>query len=137
VEFEITETAVLEDRQSALEILQQLKSLGVSLALDDFGTGFSSLTHLKMLPIDVLKMDRSFLADVLDDVKAKNLYVGVVQLAHSIGMEVVAEGVETREQVEFLKESGCDVLQGYYFSRPLPPEEIRQVVLGEIPLPPL
>ncbi|MBF7096362.1 bifunctional diguanylate cyclase/phosphodiesterase [Alkalibacter mobilis] len=124
LEFEITETAVLTNEENVLNSLLDFKSRGITIALDDFGTGFSSLTHLQSLPIDVLKIDRSFLMNVLNNPKEESLYLGVVSLAQSLGLSVVAEGIETKEQAEFLLKNNCDLGQGYYFSKAIPAEDI-------------
>ncbi|SHE69166.1 bifunctional diguanylate cyclase/phosphodiesterase [Alkalibacter saccharofermentans] len=128
VEFEITETAILTNEKNVLKALDIMKKNGITIALDDFGTGYSSLNHLQNLPIDVLKIDSSFLMNIHKSDKEKSLYESVIQLAHSLELEVVAEGVETKEQVEFLKENKCDTLQGYYFSRPLPPDKAEVII---------
>lgn len=98
--------------------LQEIKDLGLSVALDDFGTGYSSLNYLTKLPIDVLKIDRSFVIDLLTNKKSRCIVENIIQLSHELGIDVVAEGVEEIEQVEYLKDILCDVVQGYYFSKP-------------------
>ncbi|QSX07953.1 EAL domain-containing protein [Alkalibacter rhizosphaerae] len=128
LELEITEAAILYNEGQALEQLKRLKKRGITIALDDFGTGYSSLTHLQKLPIDTLKVDRSFLLHVLEDPRERSLYMGVVNLAHDLGLRVVAEGVETKEQVEFLLSNHCILGQGYYFSKVLPPEEMETLL---------
>ena len=117
--LELTETSVMHDPEAALTTLQSLKELGVTIALDDFGTGYSSLSHLGRFPIDLLKIDRSFM---VDDPYAKRIVLGVMGLAHSLGLTAIAEGVEVVEQVEDLKALGCEQAQGYYFARPEPPD---------------
>lgn len=118
--LEITETALMADPGAALESLTALKNLGVGLAVDDFGTGYSSLTYLKKFPIDELKIDRSFIGG-LDSDKGDAAIVGsCIELAHAVGLRAVAEGVETSGQLRTLKEMGCDLAQGYHFTRPLP-----------------
>jgi diguanylate cyclase (GGDEF)-like protein len=119
LEIEITETAVLADPGHAAEIAACLRAAGVSVALDDFGTGYSSLTHLRELPIDRVKVDRSFVSSCLEDRSSSAILVAVVRLAHDLGMEVVAEGVETAEQLAFLRSVGCDAAQGYFIARPM------------------
>jgi EAL domain-containing protein (putative c-di-GMP-specific phosphodiesterase class I) len=99
--------------------LARLKDIGVAISLDDFGTGYSSLAYLKRFPIDVLKIDKSFVDDVTSKASDAAIALSVISLAHNLNMRVIAEGVETREQVEFLAAHGCDEMQGYYFSRPL------------------
>jgi diguanylate cyclase (GGDEF)-like protein/PAS domain S-box-containing protein len=119
LEIEITETAVLVDPGHAAEVATCLREAGATIALDDFGTGFSSLTHLRELPIDRVKIDRSFVASCLTDRSAAAILVGITHIAHDLGMEVVAEGVETEAQLDFLRAVGCDSAQGYHLARPL------------------
>jgi diguanylate cyclase (GGDEF)-like protein/PAS domain S-box-containing protein len=119
LEVEITETAVLADPDHAAEVAARLRDSGATIALDDFGTGYSALTHLRELPIDRVKMDRSFVASCLSDRSAAAILVAITHLAHDLGMEVVAEGVETQAQLDFLRAVGCDAAQGYHLSRPL------------------
>jgi diguanylate cyclase (GGDEF)-like protein/PAS domain S-box-containing protein len=128
LELEITESTVMRDTEEAAGVLRSLKALGVGLSIDDFGTGYSSLSYLKRFPLDVLKIDRSFVADVIHDPNDASITRAIIALAHSLNLEAVAEGVETREQAEFLKENGCDEIQGYYFSRPVWPEEMAQML---------
>jgi EAL domain-containing protein (putative c-di-GMP-specific phosphodiesterase class I) len=103
--------------------LQSLREMGIRVALDDFGTGYSSLTYLKRFPIDILKIDRSFVSDIADDEESGAIVKTIINLAHNLNMTVVAEGVETEAQLEFLRTNGCDEVQGYYFCKPLPSEE--------------
>jgi diguanylate cyclase (GGDEF)-like protein/PAS domain S-box-containing protein len=124
LEIEITETAVVANLEKAIEVLWELKGLGATIALDDFGTGYSSLTYLQKLPIDILKVDREFIRNVVKEDEECYIFNTIVDLAHKLGLKVVAEGVETKEQLAFLVHSGCDIGQGYYFSKPLPKEEI-------------
>jgi len=123
LEIEFTETAVLANPARAAKVAACLRATGARVALDDFGTGFSSLTHLRELPIDRVKIDRSFVASCLEDRSASAILVAVTHLAHVLGMEVVAEGVETQAQLEFVKAAGCDAAQGYYLARPMPHED--------------
>ncbi len=120
LDLEITETYAMQDADFTLAILRELKSLGVHISLDDFGTGYSSLSHLKHFPIDTLKIDRSFVKDLASDPKEEAIVSAVIVLAHSLGMDVVAEGVETASELSILKKHHCDKMQGYYFSRPIP-----------------
>jgi diguanylate cyclase (GGDEF)-like protein/PAS domain S-box-containing protein len=117
--LEITEGTVMGDPNKAVAALRRLKDIGVGISLDDFGTGYSSLSYLKRFPIDVLKIDKSFVDDVTTNSADAAIALSVISLAHNLNMRVIAEGVETREQVQFLAERGCDEMQGYYFSRPV------------------
>ncbi|MBA5635486.1 EAL domain-containing protein [Duganella sp. LX20W] len=117
--LEITEGTVMGDPDKAVAALKRLKDIGVSISLDDFGTGYSSLGYLKRFPIDVLKIDKSFVDDVTTNPNDAAIALSVISLAHNLNLRVIAEGVETREQVDFLAQRGCDEMQGYYFSRPV------------------
>ena len=119
LELEITESAVMENPQEAIRILSALHRMGVSLAIDDFGTGYSSLAYLKLFPIDHLKIDRSFVRDIETDLNDRSIAMGTIALAHSLGLNVIAEGVETEDQLEILRTNGCNEIQGYLLSRPL------------------
>ncbi|MGN7479220.1 putative bifunctional diguanylate cyclase/phosphodiesterase [Solibacillus silvestris] len=123
-EIEVTERTVMNSAQETISKLVKLKQLGFKLSIDDFGTGYSSLSYLVRFPLDVLKIDRSFIQHIcsLDDKQA--IVDAIIQMAHRLQMKVVAEGVETSQQVELLKSMGCDFIQGYYYSRPLPMEEL-------------
>jgi diguanylate cyclase (GGDEF)-like protein/PAS domain S-box-containing protein len=125
IEFEITEGA-LQNPHEAMETIRRLKSLGVSISIDDFGKGFSSLRYLKTFPIDTLKIDQSFIKNVITDEKDAAIIRSIVHLAESLSLEIVAEGIETQEQYAYLKALNCQKGQGYYFSKPLPPDEIEQ-----------
>ncbi|MFN2442430.1 MAG: putative bifunctional diguanylate cyclase/phosphodiesterase [Thermoanaerobaculia bacterium] len=121
LELEITETSAMHDVQRTIRTLHELKELGVRVAIDDFGTGYSSLSYLKQFPVDTLKLDQSFVRDLIAPQDAK-IVSGVIAMAHSMSLQVMAEGVETLSQLEFLRANECDKLQGYLFSRPLPAE---------------
>jgi EAL domain-containing protein (putative c-di-GMP-specific phosphodiesterase class I) len=114
----------MQDVEATLSILGGLKALGVRLTVDDFGTGYSSLSYLKRFPIDVLKIDKSFVNDICTDPSDKAIVAAITVMAQQLNIEVVAEGVEGLEQLEFLRELECTFVQGYYFCRPLPAEEI-------------
>jgi len=123
LEFEITESVALGNLNDTIKKINELKQIGISFSLDDFGTGYSSLSHLKDLPVDKLKIDRSFINDINVDKQDENLVKSIIQLADNLGIVTVAEGVETIEQVNWLKENGNMLLQGYYFSRPILPND--------------
>ncbi|MFZ2971493.1 MAG: EAL domain-containing protein [Ferribacterium limneticum] len=120
IELEVTESTAMENPEMTLSILDQLAAMGIVLAIDDFGTGYSSLAYLKHLPIKRLKLDRSFVKDIETDVNDAAICTATIALGHSLGLELVAEGVETEAQRDFLSGLGCDFLQGYLFSRPMP-----------------
>ncbi len=132
LELELTETAIMADEQLAARLLGELHDMGVTVALDDFGTGYSSLSRLHRLPIDRVKIDRSFVARLCDDEGAGAIVSGVVGLSESLGLGAVAEGVETAEQLAFLRELGCDAAQGYLLGRPQPGEECRRLIAGRL-----
>jgi len=122
--LEITESALMKNAASALAVLSALKELGVELAIDDFGTGYSSLTYLQRFPLDILKVDRSFVEELGVSVEGEEIVSAVINLAHALGLKVVAEGVETALQLEVLQSFECDLAQGFLFSKPLPATEI-------------
>jgi EAL domain-containing protein (putative c-di-GMP-specific phosphodiesterase class I) len=126
VMLEITETAMMLDPTHARDTLQQLNALGVKLAVDDFGTGFSSLAYLKQLPVQELKIDKSFVMEMVHDENDAVIVRSTIDLAHNLGLRVVAEGVETQEIRDLLEILDCDVIQGYLLSRPLPAGEARK-----------
>lgn len=123
VELELTETSLIRDADSARDILKDLKEIGLHLSIDDFGTGYSSLSYLSQLPVDTIKIDRSFILPMLTDQKSENLVKNIIAMARDLNKETVAEGVETEEQLIKLTSLGCDVIQGYLFSKPLATEE--------------
>ncbi|SEK50834.1 PAS domain S-box-containing protein/diguanylate cyclase (GGDEF) domain-containing protein [Atopomonas hussainii] len=124
IELELTESLLMDASQPLLDVLESLKSLGLSLAMDDFGTGYSSLSYLKKFPIDVLKIDRSFVMDIPQQEEDMEITAAVIAMAHNLRLNVVAEGIETREQLQFLRLHKCDIGQGYLFDKPLPPDEL-------------
>ena len=119
LEIEITEGVVVHSLEDSIRKLEHLKALNVTVALDDFGTGYSSLTHLQRLPVNELKVDKSFVDSVPGDVQRSTLVESIISMAHALNLQVLAEGVETREQYEWLANSKCDFVQGYFVSRPL------------------
>jgi diguanylate cyclase (GGDEF)-like protein len=124
--LEITETALMEDVDSSTATLSALKELGLTLALDDFGTGYSSLRALQHFPVDVVKIDRSFIAPIEHDPQEAAIVAAVISLSHALGLRTVAEGIETIAQVDRLRALGCDLAQGFYFAKPAPPEQVRR-----------
>lgn len=124
LELEITESSVMDDPDSALAILRELHDMGLRIAMDDFGTGYSSLSYLKRFPLDVLKIDRSFVADVPGDEDDEAIIDAIIAMAHRLKLKVIAEGVEEAEQLDFLRMHGCDRVQGYFFARPMPYDEL-------------
>lgn len=128
IEFEITEGVIMQSVVKNIELLIELKRLGVSIALDDFGTGYSSLSYLKRLPIDVLKIDKSFVDGIGVDEKSEYIAESIIKLSHSLNLKVVAEGVETKEQLGYLNKMKCDIAQGYYFSKPEKFEVIKEMI---------
>ncbi len=130
IEIEVTETAIMRNLEKAAQSLEEIHAQGITIAMDDFGTGYSSLTNLHKLPFDVLKIDKDFINTIEKDEEGY-IYKAIIHLAHNMGLSVVAEGVETEDQYEFLKESNCDSVQGYYFSRPLPVSEIESLLERE------
>lgn len=127
VQLELTESAIFENQEALCQIIDNLHTMGFRILMDDFGTGYSSLMMLKSVPIDILKLDKSFVDD-FDDAKGEKIITSVIQLAQSLHIEVTAEGVETEEQYKFLKSLGCDMVQGYYFARPMPEEDFEQLL---------
>ena len=128
LELEITENILMRDGASATAVLERLHELGVRLAVDDFGTGYSSLAYLKRFPLDVLKIDQTFIQDVTDDLDDAAIVEASISLSHKLGLEAVAEGVESRAQLRFLRKHRCDIAQGFYLSRPAPREELEALL---------
>ena len=126
LKLEITETAVMLDRSDGSKLVDKLKEQGFEVEMDDFGSGYSSLNMLKDIKIDVLKIDMGFLKKTDDEKRSEVILDSVITMAKKLGMTVIAEGVESREQMEFLSSMGCDIFQGYYFSVPLPPDEFER-----------
>jgi len=122
LELEITESVIMEDVRHSIAVLQSIRAMGVSIAIDDFGTGFSSLSYLAKLPVDTLKIDRSFVVDMTSGPQGLALVSTIITLAHSLKLNVVAEGVETEEQSHLLRLLSCDEMQGFLFSKPVPSE---------------
>ena len=125
--LELTETAILRDEAQATAAFTRLRAIGVGVWLDDFGTGFSGLSHLRRVPVDGVKIDRSFITDLLRDPNDLALTTGVIAMAHSLGVTVVAEGIENEGQYALLRERGCPLGQGFHLGRPLPSEDVARL----------
>lgn len=128
LEFEITESMVMENFEETENLLEKIRNLGIDISLDDFGTGYSSLNYLKSLPINCIKIDKSFIDEILTDEKQNFISSALINLAHGINLKVIAEGVETLEQFKMLKIYRCDTIQGYFFSKPVPGEEFEEML---------
>jgi EAL domain-containing protein (putative c-di-GMP-specific phosphodiesterase class I) len=128
LELEITETAVMRDMGDAMDVLHELHEIGVGLSIDDFGTGYSSLSYLRQLPVNRIKIDRSFVSDLDQLDAAATIARAVVMLGKSLGLTVVAEGVEKQAQLEYLRRLDCDEAQGHFFSQPLPADDFHRYV---------
>jgi EAL domain-containing protein (putative c-di-GMP-specific phosphodiesterase class I) len=124
--LELTESILIDDVNETLKILTSMRDLGITLAIDDFGTGYSSLSYLKQFPIDVLKIDQSFIRDITNDVSDKAIVSAIIAMAQQLGIDVLAEGVETLEHQLFLQGQGCDYVQGYLYCKPIPADELFQ-----------
>lgn len=125
LELELTESCTMENVDKSITVLKQLKNMGVHITIDDFGTGYSSLSYLKRLPIDCLKIDKSFVKDILHDHDSQSIVRAIIGMAHNMDLGVIAEGIETKEQFVFLRDCGCDFMQGYYFCEALSEDELR------------
>ncbi|MEE3716373.1 EAL domain-containing protein [Tumidithrix elongata RA019] len=130
LEVELTESEIMQNSDRTIQVLSELRNIGIHIAIDDFGTGYSSLSYLKHFPVDTLKIDRCFVQDVTTDRHDAAITIAMIDLAHNLSLNVIAEGVETEEQLAFLTQNGCDRMQGYLFSRPVPPEEFEKMVMG-------
>jgi diguanylate cyclase (GGDEF)-like protein/PAS domain S-box-containing protein len=128
LEIEITEETMMGNTEDTVEKMKALREIGIRFAIDDFGTGYSSLSYIKMLPIDTLKIDKAFVSDLTNNSDDKAIIMATIQMAHSMGIEVLAEGVETKQQENYLRSIGCDKLQGYLFSQPLPHNEFENLL---------
>jgi len=135
LEVELTEGSLMENTQHTIDSLQRLHAMGVKISIDDFGTGYSSLAYLRRFPIDTLKIDIAFIREVTSNPQDAAITRTIIELAHSLSLRVVAEGVETQAQLAFLKDAGCDQIQGYLFSRPLPVETLERLLLERLDRP--
>jgi diguanylate cyclase (GGDEF)-like protein/PAS domain S-box-containing protein len=136
LELELTETSLMSNAERTITVLKSLKALGIKVAIDDFGTGYSSLAYLQRFPIDKLKIDIAFVRDITINPNDAAIALAIISMAHSLKLQVVAEGVETRAQLEYLRRNRCDEVQGYFYSKPLPPDALSQLVRAAQMLPP-
>jgi diguanylate cyclase (GGDEF)-like protein/PAS domain S-box-containing protein len=135
LELELTESSLMTNAEDSITSLNNLKALGIQISIDDFGTGYSSLAYLKRFPIDKLKIDIAFIADITSNPEDAAITLAIISMAHSLKLQVIAEGVETAEQLAYLRLHGCDQMQGYYFSRPVPPAELQKLLKNASRLP--
>jgi EAL domain-containing protein (putative c-di-GMP-specific phosphodiesterase class I) len=123
LEIEVTESLFMDETSDAIAVLHELRQMGIKVAIDDFGTGYSSMSYLRLLPIDYIKIDMSFITDMINDSNSRTIVEVIITLAHKLHKIVIAEGVETLDQLNLLRSWQCDIIQGYYFSKPLTPEQ--------------
>ena len=126
--MEITESILIDDFEEITKRLEILRDIGIKISLDDFGTGFSSLSYLKGLPIDTLKIDKSFIDTVITDENTRIITESIIYMVKKLGFETIAEGVETEEQFQYLNEISCDIIQGFYLGRPMPADDIEKLL---------
>lgn len=131
LELELTEGVAMHNPQAAISIMNNLHKRGIRMSIDDFGTGYSSLSYLKQFKIYKLKIDQSFIRDISIDTGDRAIVDAIIHMAHSLGLQTIAEGVETVEQLDYLRNQGCDEIQGYYYSRPLPSEQFESLCRSE------
>jgi EAL domain-containing protein (putative c-di-GMP-specific phosphodiesterase class I) len=136
LELELTETALMSNAERTISVLTGLRQLGVKVAIDDFGTGYSSLAYLQRFPIDKLKIDIAFVRDITTNPNDAAIALAIISMAHILKLQVIAEGVETQAQLECLRRGSCDEIQGFFFSRALPPDELGKLVQSAPVLPP-
>ena len=128
LELEVTESALMHDFEEIKIMLSKLSDLGLTIAIDDFGTGYSSLSYLKLFPVDVLKIDQSFVRDMLTDTQSMDIVRTITSLAHTLNLQIVAEGIEEKQHLNSLIDLGCELGQGYYFHKPMPKEEFDKLL---------
>jgi len=136
LELEVTESAIMHDAQRVIATLQAFRDMGIRLSVDDFGTGYSSLNYLKRFPVNRLKIDQSFVRDITTDADDAAIAQAVITLGHTMNLRVIAEGVETPEQLAFLRRNQCDEMQGYLFGKPVPADEFGKLLESGRTLPP-
>ena len=134
LELEVTENVLVDDIDDTVHKMERLRNLGVSFSIDDFGTGYSSLSYLKQLPLDTLKIDRSFIQDVVHDINDATIVKTITSMAEMLGLNVIAEGVEDQQTLDFLKQNRCKCFQGYLFGRPMPFEDFVELVRSQQPV---
>jgi len=134
LELEITESMMMQKPERAAQLLGAIKELGVRLAIDDFGTGYSSLAQIKRFPIDTLKIDRSFIREIMIDASDRAIPEAIIAMGKTLSLKIVAEGVETGEQQSYLRSRACDEIQGFYFSKPIPPEDFAAMLRRHVPI---
>jgi len=132
LEVEVTESQIMKNQRKSIEILTQLKNLGITISMDDFGTGYSSLSYLKNLPVDRLKIDRSFIIETPQNEDDVAIVKTIITLAKNLGLDIIAEGVETQEQVDFLVSEGCCNIQGYFYSKPLSAKDCKAFLISKM-----
>ncbi len=128
IKFELTESEAMKFPETVINVLNQLHKIGIEISIDDFGTGYSSLSYLKMMPVSYIKIDRSFIKNIPVSKSDNILVMSIINLSKSFGYKTIAEGVEKKSQMLFLQELGCDYVQGFYFSKPAPPEQIENML---------
>ena len=132
LELEITESMIMRNVEKTIQTLTRLKEMSIRIAIDDFGTGYSSLATLKQFPLDTIKIDGSFIRDVSTSAEDRGLTEAIIAVGRTLGLTVIAEGVETREQAEFLRQYACDEFQGFYFNRPLPADQFAELLRTQV-----
>ena len=132
IEIEVTENVLMHDTEAIIETLSEIKRLGIRVALDDFGTGYSSLSYLTSFQVDTIKIDRSFVMGCSGNEKNRVIIKAIIAMGHSLGMRIIAEGIESAEHFRLLKEYGCDECQGYYFSPPVPAAKFEQLLQDKV-----
>ena len=128
LELELTESILIDDLGHTLDALSKLRDMGVRVAIDDFGTGYSSLNYLKQFPVDTLKIDQSFIHNLPNNADDAQITRTIISMAHNLGLGVIAEGVETKEQLEFLQQTQCEEVQGFFFSKPVPSKSLLDMI---------